>query len=64
MNKGIYEICGEIKGETAKAILFSDGITEAWLPKSQVEYDEDKINKYKEITIMISEWWARKKGFL
>ncbi len=46
-----------------KGVLVTDGIIEAWLPKSQVKY-LTRWNNNKETTISIPEWLAREKGFL
>lgn len=58
MKSDLIEIAGEIIGETEKAYKFSDGKSEAWVPKSQVEWDPDA----KEMTM--PEWLAKEKEFI
>ena len=38
----LVDISGELKFETERAYLFFDGVREAWLPKSQCEWDADR----------------------
>ena len=52
-------ITGEIVKQTDKAILFSDGIMEEWIPKSQIIEINDLEGSFVEITI--PEWLAQKK---
>ena len=54
----LVDIAGEIRHETAAAYLFFDGGTEAWLPKSQVEWHEE------DSTMVMPEWLAKDKGFI
>ena len=54
------EICGNVKRETANAILFYDGVIEAWLPLSQIEIEELRHC----VEVKMPEWLARKKGFI
>ena len=51
------------EAETAKAILFSDGINKTWIPKSQLE-DELEILQNGLVRIIIPEWLATDKGFV
>ena len=49
--------------ETDRAILVSeDGDRESgvWLPKSQIEYDEDSYEDGDEISVTIPEWLAKR----
>lgn len=41
MKSDIIDIAGEVQGETALAWRFHDGVRTVWLPKSQVEWNED-----------------------
>lgn len=52
--------------ETEKAMLVNDGSVEAWIPKSQLEYDpEYEIDEHgaETATISIPEWLAEAKEF-
>jgi predicted RNA-binding protein (virulence factor B family) len=58
------EICIEIKRKTPKAYLVSDGgDDEQWLPRSQMENDED-YDIGDTFTVSIPEWLAKEKGFI
>lgn len=60
------EISGEIRRETAQAVLFFDGTREVWLPKSQIKI-EDKdgfVLGGKLIEVTLPEWLARDKGLI
>jgi len=52
------EIDGVVKAVTEKAILFSDGTREVWIPKSQLE---DMEIKHGVAMITIPEWLAIEK---
>lgn len=57
--KDMIEIDIQILRETDKAIFVSDGDNESWIPKSQIECEEDIENKIgKILTINIPEWLA------
>lgn len=56
------EIFVEIKTETDKAYLASDGDVTEWIPKSQVSHFEEKPDGHAELTI--PEWLATEKGFV
>ena len=56
------EIAVEVKHDTAKAMLVTDGSVEAWIPKSQVTYEP--LNNNKETTITMPEWLAKNKGLI
>ena len=59
------EIYGEIKAETDMAILFTDGVTECWLPKSRIEIlNEEDIKGERLAEINIEEWLAYEKGLI
>ena len=53
----LVDIAAEIKVETAKAWLLFDGAREVWVPKSQVEPNDDG-------TFTMPEWLALDKGLL
>ncbi len=53
----IMEIAADLRYETDKAYLLYDGDKEAWLPKSQVENNNDG-------TFSMPEWLAEKVGFI
>lgn len=56
------EIAGEVKASTDKAVLWFDGKTEAWVPRSQItDYCEEKG---KWTSIFLREWLAIEKGFV
>ena len=61
MNK--IEICLEIKKETKMAFLVSDGDEEVWLPKSQIELDQDG-GEGDTVIINMPEWLAMDKRFI
>lgn len=44
--------------ETKEAILVSDGKREAWLPKSQIEYEPDGKGS---VMVTLPEWMAVQK---
>lgn len=46
----------DIKQETDKAYLVSDGDVTVWLAKSQVNYDGDEFS--------VPEWLAKEKGLV
>lgn len=53
----IIDIAAEIKGETDKAWRLYDGSRTEWVPKSQVEKNDDG-------TFAMPEWLAMEKGFI
>jgi hypothetical protein len=62
MDKNKVEFYAEMKNETEAAYLFSDGVDEFWIPKSQVsEINHIKGNDY-EVTIPV--WLAADKGII
>lgn len=60
MNKEMVEIFAEFKKETENAVLIDYDGVEAWLPKSQIEY---QINGT-EIELMVPEWLAIDKELI
>ena len=57
------EICLEIKAETTKSYLFSDGVFEEWIPKSQIELDQDG-GIGDTVIVTMPEWIAEDRGFI
>ena len=53
----LIEIAGDLRRETEKAFLIFDGDKEVWLPKSQVENNDDG-------TFTMPEWLAMDKGLI
>lgn len=62
MTKKIVDITVQVRRETVKAVLVSDGVTEAWLPRSQIEINISDDGQADVITL--PEWLAMEKGFL
>ena len=58
MKSDLVDVAGEIRGETDKAFRFFDGVREAWLPKSQVEWDASAR------TMAMPEWLAKEKELI
>lgn len=56
----LAELDLEKEAETSKAILISDGNTECWIPKSQLEDDYEELPSGL-IRIIIPEWLAIEK---
>ena len=52
----------DILKETEAAILVTDSVTEAWLPKSQINYDGEPGDKAVEVEL--PEWLAEDKGLI
>lgn len=53
----LFDLAAEIKVETKAAYLLFDGSKTEWVPKSQVENNNDG-------TFTMPVWLARDKGFL
>ena len=53
----LIDIAGEIRAETEKAIQFFDGDVVVWLPRSQIEVNDDG-------TVTMPEWLAIEKGLV
>jgi len=62
------EIAGEVQAETEKAVLFFDGKTAEWLPKSWIKdysVKGDDFDNWMDIdSIFIEEYHALNKGFI
>lgn len=56
----LVDVSGEIRHETARAVLFFDGTREAWLPKSLIEIEP----KGKLFEVTMPEWLAHKHGLI
>lgn len=56
-NHDIVEISAELRRETDKAFCLYDGKLVAWVPRAQVENNDDG-------TFSMPEWLAMEKGFL
>lgn len=53
----LFDLAATIKGETKAAYRLFDGTKTEWVPKSQVENNEDG-------TFTMPEWLAKEKGFI
>jgi len=53
----LVDIDAEVRGETEQAWRLHDGTVTKWVPKSQVEDNNDG-------TFTMPEWLARDKGFI
>ncbi len=54
MRSNLVDLAGEIMAQTEKAIQFFDGDRKVWLPRSQIEINDDG-------TITMPEWLAKDK---
>lgn len=61
MRSDLVDVTVQLLHETDKAIRVSDGTREAWLPKSQVEYNEVKPGIYE---VTAPEWLLLDKGLI
>ncbi len=57
MTDRLVDIACKIKGETDRAYRIFDGDKTEWVPKSQVENNNDG-------TFTMPEWLAQEKGFI
>lgn len=53
----LVDIAGEVRAQTDKAIQFYDGDRTVWLPRSQIELNDDG-------TVTMPEWLANEKGLI
>ena len=60
----LVELSGNLKAETEKAILFYNGKVEVWVPKSQIEEQDNHSSDPELITIIIPEWLAFNKELI
>ena len=58
------EISGEILHDTDFAILFTDGITETWLPKSQIEIEPEFYDYGDNVIVSMPKWLAYQKELI
>ena len=58
-DKKLIEIYVEVKRQSEMAILASDGVSEFWLPKSQITMTHKNDDDYE---IEMPEWLAIEKG--
>lgn len=56
-NHDLVDISGEVRAQTERAIQFFDGDTAVWLPRSQIEINDDG-------TVTMPEWLAVDKGLI
>lgn len=56
------EIAGLITRQSTLAVLFSDGIMEEWLPKSQIIEQNPLENGM--VELVVPEWLAIERGFV
>lgn len=56
-SKELFDVAAELKAETEKAFRIFDGKVTEWVPKSQVEKNDDG-------TFTMPMWLAKEKGFL
>lgn len=57
MKSDLIDIAAELRGETKAAYRIFDGKTTEWVPKSQVEKNDDG-------TFTMPTWLAKEKGFI
>jgi hypothetical protein len=53
----LIDITAQVRGETERAYRIFDGTKTEWVPKSQVEKNDDG-------TFTMPEWLAKDKGFI
>lgn len=58
----IIDLTVELRRETEKAVLVTDGGDAVWLPRSQIEIDLTDDGKAHVVTL--PEWLASEKGLL
>ena len=58
---GLFEVAGQVIRKTAKAILFSDGTREAWLPLSKIKTQEGRGGV---LIVYMPKWLAQKQKFV
>ena len=63
-NINTIELAGEITADTDLAILFTDGINEAWIARSLIEIETDFYKFGEPITVTMPEWVAKREGFI
>jgi hypothetical protein len=56
-NHDLVDIAGEIRAQTEKAVQLFDGKMLVWLPRSQIEVNDDG-------TVTMPEWLAIERGLV
>lgn len=54
--------CEDVKAETDKALLCVIDGEEHWVPKSQIHDDSPVYKKGQSGTLIVTAWWANKRG--
>lgn len=63
----LHEISVEFVRETLKAIMYSDGASEFWVPKSIMSDDgfiQVEGNKDGSFTLIAPEWWLKERNLI
>lgn len=61
----LVDIAGFLRGPgTEKAVLFDDGVTQVWLPRSQIEIEYPPDAPSGMATVTMPEWLAHEKGLI
>ena len=67
MRKTLHDIAVEFVRETAKAVCYTDGVKEFWIPKSICGDDgivQLENNKDGSATLTAPEWWLNERGLI
>ena len=56
-NHDLVDISGEVRAQTERAVQFYDGTRSVWLPRSQIEINDDG-------TVTMPEWLAMDKELI
>lgn len=65
--QSLHDISVEFKAETAKAIMYTDGVNDFWVPKSSMGPDgmiQVEGNRDGSITLTAPEWWLHDRGLI
>jgi hypothetical protein len=60
---GLVEVVGKVLRTTLRAILFSDGVSEQWLPLSKIKLGEEDP-KRGVVTVYLPKWLAKEKKYI
>jgi len=60
---GMWEVSGKVIRSTTKAILFSDGVSEAWLPLSKIKLGAEDP-KTGLVAVYLPKWLAKEKKYI
>ena len=66
-SRRLFDITVAFVFETAKAVKYTDGKTEFWVPKSQMGDDgtvQVEENKNGTTTLTAPEWWLTREGLI